>query len=167
VTDEDDAARPPLPRRVGALAIQTLIGIAAAAALLAALWMLLLGLAMAYGNPLGAPDSGWRVAAGLGAGACGVLLGAAIAAWATGRRGASAALAAAAAAGYSALSTGYPGYEDGLDALAVAALAAPWCVSTLAVAGWLLHRRRPAPLPAHDDAAAGPVKETEPTAAAG
>ncbi len=142
------------PRR----AVRTLLAVAAAAAgalaLLEALWMLLLGLSMAYGTPLGAPDSDWRVAAGVGLGAAGVLFGAGIAALALRRPGAGAAGLGAGAALYTALYLGYPGELD--RPLLLAALVAPWVAALVGIGIWLAGRaraRRAAPEPAAADPA--------------
>lgn len=98
-----------------------------------ALWMLLLGLAMSYGTPPGAPDSIWRGAAGVAMGCAAVLFGAGVAALGWSRRRLGVAGAALGSAIYTAVYLGYPGLSDA-DFLTWVSLAAPWAVIAAMVA---------------------------------
>lgn len=118
-------------RRAGPIAAWAVLG---AVATLQALWMLLLGLAMAFGNPLGATDSDWRTAAGVGLGCSAVLFGAGLAWVALGRRGAAAVALAAGAGLYSVLYLLYPRVLD--EAMLWVALVVPWVAAGAAAAWW-------------------------------
>jgi hypothetical protein len=122
----------PNRRRLVPLARSAGIVLGVCVVVMQALWMLLLGLAMSYGTPLGAPDSIWRGAAGVAMGCAAVLFGAGVATLGWSRRRLGAASAALGSAIYTAVYLGYPGLSDA-DAWAWVSLAAPWA-ATAAVA---------------------------------
>lgn len=126
----------PRPARI---ALAAMTAIAGAIAVVEALWMLLLGLSMAYGNPLGAPDSAWRVAAGVGIGSAAVLFGAGLAALARGRRDLAVVGLGAGAALYTGLYLAYPGELD--QPALWAAIVLPWLAAAVAAGIWAAARR--------------------------
>lgn len=129
----------PVHRRLAPVVRSLLLALLGAVAAVQSLWMLLLGLAMSYGTPLGAPDSDWRGAAGVAMGASAVLFGSGVAALALPRHGLAVLGVAAGSALYTAVYLAYPGLS-GADAWTWATLAAPWAI-TAAVLGIALRQR--------------------------
>lgn len=116
------------------------------------MWMLLLGLAMSYGTPLGAPDSDWRGAAGVAMGSAAVLFGAGLAALGGPRRELAVVGTALGAAVYTGLYPFYPGLDA--DPWTWASLTFPWVVTGGTVALALRARRASAPPTAEPPTAA-------------
>lgn len=130
------------PRLTGVVR-SLLFALLGAIAAVQALWMLLLGLAMSYGTPLGAPDSDWRTAAGVAIGLAAVLFGAGVAALALARWELGAVGTAIGSAIYTAVYLTYPGL-GGADAWTWVSLAVPWAWAG-AAAVLALRYRRPTP----------------------
>lgn len=126
------------PPRLGRVLRAVLLALLFAVAAVQALWMLLLGLAMSYGTPLGAPDSDWRGAAGVAIGLAAVLFGGGVAALALTRWALGAAGTGAGSALYTGVYLAYPGLS-GADAATWLSFAVPWA---WAVAGAVVLARR-------------------------